>query len=283
VALYYDQRYCGLNKTASVMVTRLQSENMFHSVDSGSGEARGGLRQAALIAGLTSALSLAISLWNSTLTMAALHSTYPKRYPTQFEPALLFMNAITFTLPLFYLCLLMERRRPFLSEQLRGLSLGGALALVVATTCRLPASLRSLAAGRDASLLRPGDSLALGSIGIVIGQLSNIAAILVLIALYRTRRDNSRACEVRFGPLRTVAMVSAIGTGLLVIFATAYLFLNLLFYLQYLTDPQWAGLLTSARLSETARALKETGDEARFLLERFGLFVGPYVVWRGYK
>lgn len=249
---------------------------MSPGINGGSNSPRGAIHHASLIAGVTTALSLSIILWNTVRTMVALHTRSPKELWWN-ESAVLILGAITLTLPVFYFCLFTDRGTLVLSERLRALSLAGALALSAITAIGIPAVVRGLTAGRQVSLFALGDPPVLSNLSNVLGELSNIAAILVLFALYRSQRDDSRPREPGAKLLRTIAMITAIGWGLAVLFATVQVFLNPLVYLQYRNVPQLAGIATAATLS------KATGNSVRFLLAQFGLFVGPYVVWRAHK
>ena len=231
------------------------------------------MRKAALIAGVMASLAIPIPLWNAARPMFALRAN--PAWMWWGDPTMGLIGLITLTLPLFYLCLFLEPAAPLLSERLKALSLAGAIALCVVTALGLQAWVRTLGARSVPSIYAPQGGSILNDLSIVLGSLSNLASALPLVALYAANANEFTPQEVISLRLRRVSLVAAIGWGLVAALAGLRLFLSPVINLHYRANPKLAGLLTGKLL------WKGMGTEAEFLLGQFGLFVAPYVVWRG--
>jgi hypothetical protein len=226
------------------------------------------VRKAALVACMMSALALPIPVWNLTRTLIAVESKYSMWLAV---PGMVLVGALTLTIPLFYFSLHLNKGAVLLSKRLQALSLVGALALGVATAISL---IQSLGPAPGASVLtETRDPWTIGNISALLTGFSNLSCILLLIALSGSPTDESI-------PRGTV---SKLLSGATTIAATVWGFCVAANLLRLIFIPIiYAQLRNSAlQAGRTPPSLgKLAGEASGILLQQFGLFVAPYVVWR---
>jgi len=205
-----------------------------------------------LIACIASAVSLVIPLRDAVRLVFEVRAVA--------APLVALSALLTLSLPVFYLCLFrdLEERELLLSKRLQLLSSAASLALIAATIANLPAWIRTLAPGPDVSVLTARESWLPARLPAILNALANLAAILPLVALSAQPAAGSGLRTTVSSLTRVVTAVTAIAFGLFAASSALLLIVS-----------PW-----------TASQLHGVGEGARTLLEQFGLFAAPYVVWR---
>ena len=244
------------------------------------------LRKTALIACIAILLSLPIPTWNLIQTTIV---TGPTSGFWRFAgiPVVVSLTLFTAIMPMFYFALYLNETVLHFPKRLRLLALMAASTFGVIVLTALPALVRSLAAyysamktfdwsvGATSVLAFARDPRTIGHLSILLGELSNIACILMLIAIFRWTDeplDNVPVSRL----LRVMTKVAVISWGLVVAFlvlrviAMPYVFFQLRTYAFQIgrTPPQLWVMMAEA---------------VRTLLIQACLFAAPYIVYRSQR
>jgi len=230
------------------------------------------VRKIAFITFVTSLLGLLIPGWNSTQEMIGLESTHPQS-KLWMTPMLVLGYLVTATMPMFYFALFRNEGTLHLPRRFRPLALVGILGLGLYMAVGLSEVIKILRPLWTETKLFEGRSGATSGAGAVFAELSNLAAILLLIAFFRQAIDRPHA-EIPVSRLLSIATKAAvIAFGLWSAFNVVRLVLSPLVYsqlrnyaLQVGREPPQFGSI----LAEVIPAV----------LASTGLFIAPYIVYK---
>jgi hypothetical protein len=229
------------------------------------------IRRIALIACVASVLGLLIPTWSAAHRMAALGSTYP-----QWLIILGFVTATLFDaiLPVFYFALYRDKGTLLLSRGLRLLALTAALLLGMSVVIDLSKWIGSLGQAGTRSILETERRLWTASdVSNVFTLLSNVACVLLMVWIYRQRRDEAAVPTPFSKLLRVMARLAVVAWGICVAISLLRLVLS----------PHTYATLRNEAL-QIGRTLPPFRDmvveETRLLLSQAGLLAAPYVIWR---
>jgi hypothetical protein len=159
------------------------------------------LKAIALTACVTGVLSLPVPMWNAVQTITA--TTAPTNDFWRLAGISMLVLTILFSaiIPLFYLALYRNKALLCFPKRLRLLALIAAFTFGVFVLTTLPAWVRSLAAyfaalsaldwriGASNVLVFVRDPRTIGQLSTLLGEVSNIACILILIAIFRSANE----------------------------------------------------------------------------------------------
>jgi len=238
------------------------------------------IRKAALITCTAAVLSLVIPVWHGTRTILATNP--PGKWNI---PLMVFVSFLTAIMPVFYFALYRNEGPLGFPKHLRLLSLAAALTLSVIVAAELPAWIGSLGpywtAMRALDWTRGAISIVaaaqhpwtISHVSTLLGEFSNLACILLLIAFSRQITDESLPEIPVSRLLGLVAKVTVIAWGLWLAFnlirvvLTPYTYVQARNYALQIgrTPPQLADLMA---------------EPIRMLLQQACLFTAPYVVYK---
>jgi hypothetical protein len=242
------------------------------------------LRKTALVACITSVLSLPIPLWNSIQPLLAIESTHPgmKWWIISVSALALLFIAI---IPAFYFALYRDGENLRVPKRLRLLALATACTSGAIAIVGLPAWIKSLGRywawmttldwkiGATNVLIFARDPRTLGQIGTLFAEFSNTAYVLLLVAIFRRESDPLeidvpisrlliRATKVAVIAWGIVSVGTLVGLAL-----TPYSFITLRnLALQIGRMPPTFGVLLAERIQS--------------VLAQACLFAAPYIVYR---
>ena len=246
------------------------------------------LKGIALTACVTGLLSLPLPAWNAIQTITAATSPTNAFWRLAGIPVLVLTILFSAIIPLFYFALYRNEAMLYFPKRLRLLALIAAVTFVVIVLTTLPAWIRSLAAyfgalaafdwrmGAASVLVFVRDPRTIGQLSKLLGEASNIACILMLIAIFRCANEPLEADIPVSKLLRDMTKVAVISWGLVVAFlvlrviAMPYVFFQLRTYAFQIgrTPPQLWVMMAEA---------------VRTLLIQACLFAGPYIVYRSQR
>ena len=180
------------------------------------------LRSIALIACVAGVLSLPVPMWNALQTIAV--ATQPKNgfWKAAGILAVVLMTLFTAIIPVFYFALYRDEAILYFPKRLRLLALIAAFTFAVIVLTTLPAWVKSLAAyfaalsaldwriGATNVLVFVRDPRTIGQLSTLLGEVSNIACILMLIAIFRCANEPIEADVPVSGLLRVMARVAVV-------------------------------------------------------------------------
>ncbi len=244
------------------------------------------IRETAFLACVASVIGLVIPMWNMSQQLSSLESRNPgSRW--WMIPVSLLTFLFTATLPAFYFALFRNEGTLRFPKRLRLLALAGAVTSGVIVVAGFPDWIRSLSGylaapkfdwsvGASNILTFARDPRTIAQLSTLLGKLSNIAYILMLIAIFCRQSDRSETDAPISSLLRRVTKVTVIAWGLVVsavllgLLLTPYTFYTLRNY--------------AAQVGRTPPAF---GDlfvrQLRTLLQQSCLFVAPYIVYRSQR
>jgi hypothetical protein len=244
------------------------------------------LRSIALIACVTGVLSLPLPIWN------ALQTTIVTGSPSGFWkfagiPVVVSLTLFTAIMPVFYIALYLNETVLHFPKRLRLLALVAATTFGAIVLTALAAWVRSIAAyfsamktfdwstGATSVLAFARDPRTIGAVSTLLAELSNIACILMLIAIFRWADEPLYNVPIS-RMLRVMTKVAVISWGLVVAFlvlrviAMPYVFFQLRAY--------------AFQIGRTPPRLWVMMAEAiRTLLIQACLFATPYIVYRSQR
>jgi hypothetical protein len=229
------------------------------------------IRKTALLAGITGVLSLVIPAYEELPKLAAIDPQHMSWWAFPFIVLALIVSPI---LLVFDFALYLDKGTLSVSRRLRALSLAGASTSGISMVITIPAWVRLFGAGPEASILTSGrEPWTLVHLSALLLGFSKVGAILLLIALSKSPEESSTASVSVSKLLRVVATIAATVWGLCISLMVLRLLMTPYTYIQ-MRDLA----LQFGRTPVTLPYL--ISDAARTLLEQFGFFVAPFVVWR---
>lgn len=246
------------------------------------------LQSVALIACVAGVLSLPVPIWNGMQTVTAVTATKNDFWKSAGILILVLLILYSAVIPIFYFALYRNEYPLYFSKPLRLLALIAAFTFAVILLTTLPAWIRSLAAylavfaafdwsiGATSVLAFVRDSRTIGQLFTLLGELSNIAYILVLIAMFRRADEPLEADAPVSRLLRTMTKIAVISWGLWVAFLVVRVIAMPFAFVQTRTY--------ALQIGRTPPLLWEMMAEAiRTLLIQACLFAAPYIVYRSLK
>ena len=241
------------------------------------------IRKLALLYFVAGGLGVLQLGWTAARRMLAVGDTKPQWMPW-LVLALIFTISMTAVMPLFYFALVRNRAEIPVPKRLNRLALAGAIALVIVTAANLPAIKRSMQAYfsflRYETLVQ-GSSLVstmvhepstIAQCSTMLSEISNISAILLLIALSRPSGVAPTPASESTKFLRKVSQMTFIFWGLSVAWSAIRITLLPTTYYQLRDYTLQNG---QSPPSLAALAVGPVQD----LLTAFGLFAAPAVVY----
>jgi hypothetical protein len=246
------------------------------------------LRGIALIACVAGVLSLPVPIWNAVRAISAATATKNDLWRLAGILISVLLTVFSAIMLAFYFALYRNEAILNFPKRLRLLALATALTFAVMVLTTLPAWIRSLASylarltafdwriapASVFAFLR--DPKTIGQFSTLLGELSNIAYILVLIAIFRQTSDPLETDVPVSKPLRAVTQVAVISWGLWVAFlivrviAMPYVFVQTRTY--------------ALQIGRTPPLLWEMAAEAiRTPLIQTCLFAVPYIVYKSLR
>jgi hypothetical protein len=227
------------------------------------------IRRSALLACAATVLGLAMPLWNGAERMAAAQSAHPQWWAIPTGTIALLFTAI---MPVFYFALYHDGADLRFSRRLRQLALLAALVLIAGTALDLHQWFANQGYA-DSVLVSERVPWKISDIGWFFGVLSNVSCILLMIAVYRHKDNQSEttACLPKFLTITTKTAVIAWG-----IFVALCIFR---LGAGPFTYPELRRITLQYGQSPPS-LLSIMEKPARMLLSAAALFVGPYIVWR---
>lgn len=242
------------------------------------------IRKAALIACIVGVLGVLMPGWNATQAMVALESTHPL-WKWWIIPCIVLLYLFLASLPVFCFALYRNEGTLRFPKRLRLLSLAAAFVFSIMVALGLPEWIASLRPywtamktldwriGATGILTAARDPRTISHFSTMLGEFSNLAYILLLIALFRHTSDESYQGVPVSRLLSFVTKVAVIAWGLwlafilLTLVVTPYSYFQLRNYALQIgrTPPQLGGMV--------ARNI-------RSLLDQACLFVAPYTVYK---
>lgn len=210
------------------------------------------VRTTALIAGITALLTLPLPVWNATRSIMAVAAQ--RDVTAWFIPALILAYLFTAILPVFFFAL--YRNAGALCVP-KGARLFGLVAAVV-----------------FAVLMAPTLPDVIPNVPILLGELSNLAYLLLLLALVRRRDDEAPQDVPVSRHLRLVSKVASIAYGIWGGFCLATLAVAPFAHMQLENWARHAGASQTPGVG--AMMMKQTG----LALNQACLFAAPYIVYK---
>lgn len=245
------------------------------------------IRKVALITFIASALSLPIPVWNAMQTWVAIESTRPQ-IKWWMIPVVLFTYLFAAILPAFYFSLFRNKGTLRFPKRLRLLALAGACTYTVIVLIALPEWGRSWGpyvtamtmldwrAGATNVLTFVRDPRTIGQLSTVLGEFSNLASIMLLIAVFRWAGDPLDTDVPTSKLLRLVTKVAVITWGLVVAFLLVRL-ASMPFIFFQLRE-------SLVKIGRRPPLLGDMMAEAmRTLLSQACLLAVPYIVYRSQR
>lgn len=243
------------------------------------------LKSIALIACIAGVLSLPLPIWNAIQTIAAATAPTNDFWRLAEILALVLMTLFTVIIPVFYFALYHDEAILYFPKRFRLLALIAAFTFVVMVLTTLPAWIRSLTTylaafdwsiGAASVLVFVRDPRTIGYLSTLLGELSNIAYVLVLIAIFR-RADESQETGVHVSRmLRVMTKMAVIAWGLVLLTALLGLLLTPYSFYTLRNDALQIGRRPPAFGDMLVRQI-------RTVIEQACLIAAPYIIYKSLR
>ena len=246
------------------------------------------LRSIALIACVTCVLSLPVPTWNALQAMTAATAQKNDFWRLAGIPLLVLVTLFSAILPAFYFALYRNEAMLYFPKRLRLRALLAAVTFAVIVLAALPAYIRSLTAylvvlvafdwriGAASVLVFVRDPRTIGQLSTLLGEASNIACILLLIAIFRRENEPLEADVPVFKLLRVMTRAAVISWGLVVAVLVVRVFAMPFVFVQLRTYAFQIGITPPLLWDMMA-------DAIRTLLIQTCLFAAPYIVYKSLR
>jgi hypothetical protein len=231
------------------------------------------VRRAALAACAAAVLSAALPVWNlwsSARQMLAMETTIGQLGAIALMVAVYFFTA---TVPLFYFALYRNEGDLPISRDMRWVAMAAAVVIGILGVAAIPGWVGSL---RSESVIDiPGRSWTISDTSNALGEVANLAALLLLVALFRLVSDGSQRSVAVSNLLRVTTKMAVIAGGIVAIGCVVGLAATPWVYSDIrglsIRDGHSTARWTFWRLA---------ADRARTAVATICVFVAPFVVWQ---
>ncbi len=228
------------------------------------------IRNTALAACISTVLAVSLAMGNAARTILA-----TGRWWTL--PLFVFTVLVSTIMPVFFFALYRNEADLRFSESLRHLSLLTALAFGAMVLIQLPAFFESTGGiGHRSVLTSEPTHFSQVDLSWLVGWLSNCTYIVLLLAFFRQKDNNTETPVPVSKLLRVTATMAAVALGLGMAFNVLRIVLSPYIYSQARTYSQQTG-----RALPPFRALLQ--PMLKDLLTNFCLFIAPFVIWNAIR
>jgi hypothetical protein len=230
------------------------------------------VKRAALVACIAGVLSLAIPMWNFTRQMLALESNIGKLGAIV---AILVGYVFTAIVPLFCFALYRNEGGLLVPRDMRWIAMTAAAVMGILSVAGIPGWIGSFR--RDSVLHSAARPWTIGDTSTALGQIANLAAVLLLVALFRLAGDGSSERGVAVSTLLRLLTKIGVMTGGIVALGCVVGLVATPWVYSYIRDRSLEMGHSNANWTFSRLAL----DRVRAAFTVISVYVAPFVVWRG--